>query len=238
MPQGLSHYHTYRDIVIDNEFVSQENLRVKIEADLDLETRTLTLVITGVDPQTGWIPADPFIGFLYPNDETQRGEGSLSYIVQPKAGLAEETKITNQALIFFDWNEPIETNEVINTIGELKFSQVIVVTEPDSINDQANTAFTITWTDQSPSREALISLYYDTNNSGEDGTLIVSNLEAEAETNHYTWDTSALPEGDYYLYAVIEDGVHAPVVDYSDGAVTIKHEPKLLVELSHFAAVI
>jgi predicted secreted protein len=238
VPKGLSHYETHRNLIIDNEFVSQEKLRVKIEADLNFETRTLTLVITGIDPQTGWIQADPFLGFLYPNDETQRGTGSLSYIVRPKAGLADETKITNKAIIFFDWNELIETNEVFNTIGELKQSPLIIVTEPDGINDKANTAFTITWTDKAPENDALISIYYDTNSSGEDGTLIVSNIEAEAETNHYTWDTSALPEGDYYLYAVIDDGVHAPVIDYSEGAVTIRHEPKLLVELSSFAAML
>jgi hypothetical protein len=150
--------------------------------------------------------------------------------------LADETKITNQALIFFDWNELIETNEVFNTIGEIKQSSTIVVTEPDGINDKANTAFTITWTDKSPLGEALISFYYDTNNSGEDGTLIVSNLSSEEETNRYTWDTSALPESDYYIYAVIDDGVHAQVINYSEGVVTIRHEPKLLVDLSRFTA--
>jgi hypothetical protein len=81
VPEGLSHYETHLDLIIDNEFVSNENIRVKVEADLNLETRALNLVITGVDPQTGWIPADPFIGFLYPNDEKYRGTGSLSYIV-------------------------------------------------------------------------------------------------------------------------------------------------------------
>jgi hypothetical protein len=236
VPKGLSHYETHRDLIIDNEFVSQEKLRVKVEADLNFETRTLTLVITGVSPQTGWIPADPFLGFLYPNDDTQRGTGSLSYIVRPKAGLADETKITNKAIIFFDWNELIETNEVFNTIGELKQSPLIIVTEPDGINDNANASFTITWTDKAPENDALISIYYDTNNSGEDGTLIVSNLSSEEETNRYTWDTSALPEGDYYIYAVIDDGVHAPVINLSSGVVTIRHEPKLLVELSNFAA--
>jgi hypothetical protein len=150
--------------------------------------------------------------------------------------LADETKITNQALIFFDWNERIETNEVFNTIGDVKASPTIVVTEPDGINDKANTAFTISWTDKSPSGEALISIYYDTNSSGADGTLIVSNLSSEEEANSYTWDTSALPESDYYIYAVIDDGVHAPVINLSSGVVTIRHEPKLLVELSNFAA--
>jgi hypothetical protein len=235
--EGLSHYETHKDLIIDNEFVNSENIRVKVEADLNLETRTLDLVITGVDPQTGWIPADPFLGFLYPNDDKYRGAGSLSYIVRPKEGLADETKITNQAIIFFDWNDPIETNEVLNTIGEVKHSPTIVVTEPDGIDDKANASFTITWTDKAPENDALISIYYDTNRRGEDGTLIVSNIEAADETNRYTWQTSALPEGDYYIYAVINDGVHAPVIDYSEDAVTIFHKPKLLVELSHFVAI-
>ncbi len=37
------------------------------------------------------------------------------------------------------------------------------------------------------------------------------------------WDTSGLPEGDQYVYGVIDDGVNAPVMVYSSGAITVDH---------------
>ena len=44
---------------------------------------------------TGWsgsylksreVPADPFVGFLPPNDEDGRGEGSVKYTIEPHPG--------------------------------------------------------------------------------------------------------------------------------------------------------
>ena len=37
----------------------------------------------GVRPPTGTFSDDPLVGLLYPNDDTRRGEGSISYLVRP-----------------------------------------------------------------------------------------------------------------------------------------------------------
>src|SRR5262249_17520701 len=50
-------------------------------------TRTFPLTLQAIAPATGWAPENPLLGLLYPNDETHRGEGSVSYRVAPKAGL-------------------------------------------------------------------------------------------------------------------------------------------------------
>lgn len=97
----------------------------------------------------------------------------------------------------------------------------ISLLEPDGVDDSAETSFTITWTDDDPDNDAGISLYYDTDNSGEDGTLIVDELNEDDETDQHLWDTTNIADGTYYVYAVIDDGVNAPVVAYSDGPVTI-----------------
>ncbi|MFO7904372.1 MAG: hypothetical protein R6U98_17040, partial [Pirellulaceae bacterium] len=55
-------------------------------------------------------------GLLYPNDDTGRGEGHISYLVEPQPALPSGTRIENEATIVFDWNEPIETPLVVNTI--------------------------------------------------------------------------------------------------------------------------
>ena len=97
--------------------------------------------------------------------------------------------------------------------------------EPDGVNDTADTSFTIQWTDDDPDDNATISLYYDTDSSGADGALIASGLSEDpdgAGDDTYVWDTTEVATGTYYVYAVIDDGVNDPIVDYSDGALTIE----------------
>jgi RHS repeat-associated protein len=102
----------------------------------------------------------------------------------------------------------------------------ITVVAPDGIGDTADTGFTIQWIDADPDDDATVSLYYDTDNSGADGTLIVGNLSEDPDGeghDDYVWETSHLPGGRYYIYAVIDDGVNEPVVDYSEGVVVVDH---------------
>ena len=96
--------------------VDTSDVVIEIEAALDPVTRQLTLDLFTLDPETGWLPGDPRIGFLFPEDGTGRGQGSISYIVRPKAGLPTGTRIENWARIYFDYNDPIDTPVVFNTI--------------------------------------------------------------------------------------------------------------------------
>jgi len=103
----------------------------------------------------------------------------------------------------------------------------ITLIEPDGVNDIANTSFTIKWTDADDDDNAAISLYYATEIEGGEGTLIVSGLSEDPdgeEGDQYVWDTTEMAEGAYYIYAVIDDGEHEPVLDYSDGVLIIGHE--------------
>ncbi len=104
----------------------------------------------------------------------------------------------------------------------------IVVLEPDGVADAADVAFTLTWTDESFTHDALVSFYHDTDATGTDGTLIVDSIIEDDETDAFTWDVSALPEGVYYVYAVIDDQIHPPVSDYGDGPVSISHSPHFI----------
>jgi len=102
----------------------------------------------------------------------------------------------------------------------------IRVIEPDGVSDTVDTGFRIRWSDSDPDDNATIALYYDNDYKGTDGTLIVGGLSEDpdgGENDNFVWNTSQLPEGTYYVYAVINDGVNDPVVDYSDGPLTIDH---------------
>jgi hypothetical protein len=96
--------------------VSSDPNPVRVEISLDPVTGLLRFEATSFDPLTQDYPANPFAGFLPPNDATGRGEGFLKFSIWPKAGLPDGTRIENEARIVFDLNPPIDTNVAINTI--------------------------------------------------------------------------------------------------------------------------
>jgi hypothetical protein len=100
----------------------------------------------------------------------------------------------------------------------------ITVTDPDGASDLGDADYTIRWTDDDPDNDATIALYYDDNDNGEDGTLIVDALSEDDTGDFYLWNTSLVAEGNYWIYAVIDDGYETQL-DYSDGPVTVEHNP-------------
>ena len=87
---------------------------VEIEAGIQPDTGLVYADFYSIDPSTD-LPPDVLTGFLPPEDGTGRGQGYLSYTVQPKAGLATGAQIHNVALISFDGQQPIATDQVSDT---------------------------------------------------------------------------------------------------------------------------
>jgi hypothetical protein len=106
---------------------------------------------------------------------------------------------------------------------EVVYPPQITIIEPDGENDTVYDVFTIAWTDEDPDSNAGIGLFYDTDNTGADGTLIVSGLteDPDGDDDRYVWDVSGLAPGDYYVYAVIDDGWNPPVTAYGPGPVVV-----------------
>jgi hypothetical protein len=111
IPSGLNHYDTTVPMTVNDTAILAD-----VQATLDRASRTLTVTLRAIDPATGWLPDDPLVGLLYPNDATGRGEGSISYRVLPGAGLPTSTVIPNRARITFDFNDPVDTPLVRNTL--------------------------------------------------------------------------------------------------------------------------
>lgn len=82
---------------------------------------------------------------------------------------------------------------------------------------RATTSFTVQWTLEDSDGNARAALYYDTNNSGYDGTLIAQDLTGTS----YTWNTAAMPGGTYWLYAVVSDDNNNQNKCYAGGPVII-----------------
>ncbi len=100
----------------------------------------------------------------------------------------------------------------------------IAVSEPDVANEPADESFLIEWTDDDPDDNASVDLYCDTDNAGFDGVKITqSSVGEDDEADRFAWDTSAMEEGVYFVYAVIDDGVNEPVKAYASGSVEVDH---------------
>ncbi|MCP4671587.1 MAG: hypothetical protein GY857_09795 [Desulfobacula sp.] len=91
----------------------------------------------------------------------------------------------------------------------------------------------IQWTDSDPDSSAKVSLYYDTDNQGEDGILIIEDIEEDQDSDQdrYTWDISNIDDGVYYIYALISDE-ESTVYRYAPITITIdRTQPVLSVSL-------
>jgi RHS repeat-associated protein len=89
-----------------------QTFNVNISASLNAKTGLLTVVFQSIDPNTNLPPSNVLTGFLPPEDGTGRGQGYVSYIIDPKGNLANGTQIRNVALVTFDANQSIATDQV------------------------------------------------------------------------------------------------------------------------------
>lgn len=78
---------------------------------------------------------------LPPNKKPPEGEGFVSYSIRPKSNLTSGTVIKNRASIVFDYNKPILTDYVINTIDATPPTSRIKSLAPE----QSLSQFLIEW---------------------------------------------------------------------------------------------
>ncbi len=92
-------------------------------------------------------------------------------------------------------------------------------------DDEAHTRFALSYEgvdDDSEASDVKIAFYYSPSEATTGGTLIVNNLSLSDDTRVYLWNTSGIPNGTYWVYAVIDDGsntvrrlAHRIVIDHS-----------------------
>jgi len=81
--------------------------------------------------------------------------------------------------------------------------------------------YNITWDVSDQDGDALeVSLYYDTDNTGFNGTRITTLSGQASGSGSYNWNTSSVPDGTYYIYAVVSDGLNTQRT-YSDTDVNV-----------------
>jgi Ca2+-binding RTX toxin-like protein len=130
-------------------------LYVDVAAGIDVTTGDAYWTLTAINPATGEMETDPLKGFLPPNDAKASGQGFVNYSVGAKRGTATGTVIDAQARIIFDYNEPIDTPTIFNTIdSDLPVSSV--ATLPIIAED---TTFTVSWSGQDSENGSAVADY-------------------------------------------------------------------------------
>ena len=110
---------------------------------------------------------------------------------------------------------------------------VTLSSDDEAVGDQ----FTVHWAIDDPDARlaggsvggapSTVSIFYDVDTDPSSGlTLIASGLSGDS----YVWDTSALPQGRYFIRAVADDGLNSQA-RYSEGPVKTYQEFSLTMEL-------
>jgi hypothetical protein len=121
--------------------IADQNVIVKITANFNDTTGVASWLFESLDPQTLTPVANPFDGFLPPNQTAPEGEGAVHYSVKLKKDLPNNTLIKNKAYIYFDSNPPIATQEWQNTLDNVRpHSQVDMVEVVGN-----DTTFNLSW---------------------------------------------------------------------------------------------
>ncbi|MCB0358686.1 MAG: VCBS repeat-containing protein, partial [Bdellovibrionales bacterium] len=112
-------------------------------------------------------------------------------------------------------NDPIESTDPT----KFALDQVWLLGENSVDSDRL---FQIGWDlSDSDSSSLSVALYYDTNRSGFDGTLITTLSNQSPGAGSYLWNASGVPNGTYYIYAVVSDGFNTSRY-YSDVYVRVQ----------------
>ena len=127
-------------------------------------------------------------------------------------------------------NIAIQPIEILANSGS-PWPPIIDLTNPN--NEICHDECYILWEDTDPDDNAVIFLFYDNTSSGLDGTCINANdpIFEDNVGDSYLWNTVNMPEGNYWIYATIDDGTTL-TSDYSPGYIEINH-PDLNSDFSY-----
>ena len=125
LPPSIQHFETNIPVSL-----FETHFEVQVEVGIQPNSGQMYANFRSIDPNTS-LPPPVNIGFLPPEDGTGRGQGHITYSIRAMPGLATGTQLRNVALISFDNQQAIATDQV------------------DDFNPAAGT---------DPAREALITL--------------------------------------------------------------------------------
>jgi fibronectin type 3 domain-containing protein len=142
-----------------------------------------------------------------------QGSIEASYVADNSAGTA----------YYIIQNPPLGEYTITLPSGEYNISMTGKTPPPSvqlSLQDSSGADAQLQWEADAPRGNAKISLFYDNNAYGENGTVIESGIPASQKQGTYTWDLSEVPTGEYYVYAKIKNGEDQPQTSYTSSTVS------------------
>ncbi|MBN1340259.1 MAG: T9SS type A sorting domain-containing protein, partial [Bacteroidales bacterium] len=105
-----------KEFSMDIDLRPELELITRVSGKLDTLTGIVRWEFLSLNPGTMYPEESAFLGFLPPNVNSPEGEGFVSFSVGLKEEPGTGDEIRNQATIVFDANQPIITNEYLNTL--------------------------------------------------------------------------------------------------------------------------
>ena len=118
---------------------------------------------------------------------------------------------TSTKQTFFAFKQPAKGSWTINILSEdVEYSIDVAGADPEAslsfgTLQRDGNSLTIPWTLDEVNEDYEINLLYDTNDQGENGSEVVTSLPFNS--TKYSWDLSALPTGEYSVYAELVNTV-------------------------------
>ena len=110
------------------------------------------------------------------------------------------------------------------------------ISKPNGVSDTVTQgdSYNITYTLADTDNVVTAAFYYDTNNSGLDGTAITGACASAAEGTGATcsFNTTGVTPGSYYIYGITNDSINSSVSAYSGGTLTISTPANVAPSLS------
>jgi RHS repeat-associated protein len=196
VPPGRQDYSTLVDAR------SSLGVYVDVNASLDPLAGGVTWTFTTIDPTTLDEPAGNLLeGFLPPDDATGRGEGWVSYTVQPKAADPTGTVVNAKATVTFDTGlsdqSSLDTAPILNTIDAAPPASNVA-----SLPAVSPASFTVSWSGRDDAGGSGIAAY-DIFVSEDDGPFTAWLTGTTQTSATYT----GVPGHTYAFYSVATDNV-------------------------------
>ncbi len=133
--------------------------------------------------------------------DEEGSQGVVKYAVNVNRFLPVDTEIKNRAAIYFDFNKPVITNTVLNTIGQTATGVGALVNfDPLEVRQVGNNIFAV---DRNDSSESHLTVYSILGNK-----ILEQTIRSEEQVKI---DLSAQPTG-CYLLSVHSDDAHSRAV--------------------------
>jgi RHS repeat-associated protein len=209
---------------------------VDIEGELDLGTGLVTVTFQALDPATS-LPPGVLTGFLPPENGTGIGKGYFDYTVRAKLGLATGTAFSAVALVSFDQQANIATNQVDDHdpskgVDPAKMATVTIDAGPPTSTvtplpaTEPTLSFPVSWTGHDDAGGSGIASY---------SIFVSDNGGPFALWQSATAKTTATYAGQanhtYGFYSVANDNVGniEPTPSAAEAITTVQVQPALIV---------